>query len=296
MRVLILGASGLIGGNLLRLLNEENGYEAVGTYFSYQAKGTVKYNTLDPEDSGNFDVKSFQADVIVHCGALTWVDYCEGNREESFQKTVQSTVNALDLARTYNARFVFISTDYVFDGVEGPYREKDEVNAISVYGSHKLEAEKEVVTSGLDYLILRVTNVYGDEERGKNFIARLAQKAMDGAVENMAFPYDQYATPINAWDVARVTEVLMSDGKTGLYHLASTDYLNRYQLAMRVLSHFQRHNIAVRPISTSELAQAARRPLNGGLIASKFIAEYPDFVFSNVDDYVQALIDRNKQE
>src|SRR4051812_35708537 len=121
MKVFIAGASGLVGGNCLKHFTAQ-GWEVKGSYFSYEVPGTVFYNTLEPNDVNNFDVKAFAPDVIVHCGALTHVDYCETHEEESYQKTVQSTKNLIDLAKECNARFVYISTDYVFDGREGPYR------------------------------------------------------------------------------------------------------------------------------------------------------------------------------
>ena len=289
MRTLILGASGLIGGNLHRILKETSDWPVIGTHFSYQAKDTLFYNTLDLRDPKNFDVPSFKPEVVVHCGALTWVDYCEENPEESYTKTVQSTRNALKLAESYNSDFIYISTDYVFDGKTGPYTENEGINPISVYGKHKLEAERAVLNSGVNFLICRVTNVYGDEERGKNFIARLIESARSGESKEFTFPIDQFATPINAFDVARALVLLMTDGKRGIYHLASTDFLNRYQLAQRVLHHFPNHNISMTPVLTSEMNQAAERPLNGGLISAKFLSEYPTFDYSNVDDYLNQI-------
>ncbi|HAW51657.1 MAG TPA: hypothetical protein DCX54_04910, partial [Flavobacteriales bacterium] len=84
MRTLILGASGLIGGNLHQLLKEKSDWPVMGTHFSYQAKDTLFFNTLDLRDPKNLDVPSFKPEVVVHCGALTHVDYCEENPEESY--------------------------------------------------------------------------------------------------------------------------------------------------------------------------------------------------------------------
>lgn len=289
MRTLILGASGLIGGNLFRLLKAERKWPVTGTYFSYPANDCVFFNTLNFKDEKNFDVDGFDPDVIVHCGALTHVDYCETNVEESHDKTVRSTENAVELSRKFNARLVFISTDYVFDGKSGPYTEDDEVNPVSVYGKHKLEAEQVVLNSGLDPLVLRVTNVYGDEERGKNFIARLSKKAREGAEETMKMPFDQYATPVNAFDVGKAIKVLLENEKSGLYNIAGTDFMNRCQLANRVLQYFPENRITLVPVSTEEINPPAQRPLTGGLVTSKFLGEFPEFRFSNVDDYLKDL-------
>jgi len=295
MRTLVLGASGLIGGNLHQLLKNKSEWPVKGTYFSYETKDTEYYNTLNLRDPKNFDVSEFKPEVVVHCGALTWVDYCEENPEESYTKTVQSTINAIKLAESYNSDFVYISTDYVFDGKSGPYTENEGTNPVSVYGRHKLEAERAVLNSELNYLICRVTNVYGEEERGKNFISRLIESAKSGEEKQFKFPIDQFATPINAADVAKAIFLLMSDDKRGIYHLASTDFVNRYQLAQRVLKRFPDHRIDAKAIFTSEMNQSAERPLNGGLISAKFLFEYPTFEFSNVDDYLDKTLKKSNK-
>ncbi len=291
MRVFIAGASGLVGSNCMKHFSEQ-GWEVTGSYFSYELPGTVFYNTLEPNDAKNFDVIAYKPDVIVHCGALTHVDYCETHEEESYQKTVQSTKNLIDLAKQCDARFVYISTDYVFDGVNGPYREDARVNPLSVYARHKLQGEQMSLDELNDTLVLRVTNVYGNEARGKNFIARIIDQCKNDQKLTLKLPYDQYATPANAWDIARAMFVLLRDNKKGIYHIASTDYVNRVELALRVLKYFPNAQYDLIPISTAELNQPAARPLIGGFVKMKFSNEYPDFLFSNVDDYLQEVLNK----
>src|ERR1700722_3200659 len=99
MRILILGASGLVGGNCLKYFNEQAGTEARGTYFSFPAEGTWYYDTLNPDTPENFDIKKFSPTHILHAAALTHVDYCEEHIEESYTQTVESTKNVVKLAR-----------------------------------------------------------------------------------------------------------------------------------------------------------------------------------------------------
>ncbi len=285
-RVLILGASGLVGGNCKQYFESTGAYAVKGTFFSYEAPGTHFFNTLNLEDPKNFDIQEFNPDIILHCGALTWVDYCEEHVDESYEKTVQSTLNAIELAKVYNAKLVYISTDYVFDGKSGPYNETFPVNPLSIYGKHKLEAEQEVEQLK-EHLIIRITNVYGDELRNKNFIARLLEMLKANEEKTMTLPFDQYATPVNAADIARALHCLLQDKKTGTYNIASTDFVNRVQLATHVLKYFPTHKITIEPVSTEQLAPPAKRPLIGGLISAKFLREYPNFHFTNVDDYLR---------
>jgi dTDP-4-dehydrorhamnose reductase len=289
MKIFISGASGLVGGNCLKHFTEM-GCTVVGTYFSYPTNDTVFYDTLNPDHADNFDVVAFKPDVIVHCGALTHVDYCETNVEESYQKTVQSTLNLIALSEQCRAKMVYISTDYVFDGKNGPYREDAPVHPLSVYAEHKLAAEQAVVAASSSALVLRVTNVYGNELRGKNFVARIVEQAKNCQKLTLKLPYDQYASPTNAWDIARAMYVLLKDGKTGVYHIGSTDYVNRVELALRVLSYFPNASYDLIPVSTADLNQPANRPLLGGFVKMKFSNEYPEFLFGNVDSYMKEVL------
>ena len=286
MKVFIVGASGLVGSNCMKHFTEM-GWDVKGSYFSYATDDTVFYNTLEPGDANNYDITAYGPDVIVHCGALTHVDHCETHEEESYTKTVQSTKNLIALAKECNAKFVYISTDYVFDGKSGPYTEDAPVDAISVYGRHKLEAEQLSLSELHNTLVLRVTNVYGDEARGKNFVARIVEQCRNGQKLTLKLPYDQFASPTNAWDIARAMFVLLRDNKNGIYHIGSSDYMNRVELALRVLHYFPSAEYELIPVSTEELKQPAARPLRGGFVRMKFSSEYPDFLFSNVDDYLK---------
>ena len=237
MRVFISGASGLVGGNCLKHFTEQ-GWNAIGSHFSYATPQTHYFDTLNLKDEKNFDLAAFNPEVIVHCGALTHVDYCETHPEDSYTQTVQSTLNLIETAKKLGAKLVYISTDYVYDGTEGPYTEEGKINPLSVYARHKLAAEQAVLANLPNALVLRVTNVYGNELRGKNFVARIVEQAKNNQKLTLKLPYDQYASPANAWDIARAMFLLLRDGKTGVYNIGGTDYLNRVELALRVLSYF----------------------------------------------------------
>lgn len=293
MKIFISGASGLVGSNCLKHFTEQ-GCEVIGTYFSFPTHNTVYFNTLNLEDEKNFDVLSFQPDVIVHCGALTHVDYCEDHQEESYEKTVVSTNNLIHLASILNARLVYISTDYVFDGNEGPYMEYAEVNPLSVYARHKLEGEQLALKASDKNLVLRVTNVYGNEERNKNFVSRIVEQCINKQKLTLTLPFDQYATPVNAWDIARAMYLLLKDQHTGIFHIASTDWMNRVELAQNILKYFPDSEYDLNPISTANMKQPAARPLRGGLLKSKFSELYPTFLFGNVDSFVAGKVNMHQ--
>lgn len=290
MKILVIGGSGLVGSNCLSHFASQQGAEVMGTYFSYQTSNTEYFDTLNIDNPENADIEAFGPDVIMHCGALTHVDKCETEVEESYDKTVRSTVNVIELCKRYNARMLYVSTDYVFDGKDGPYDENAQVNPLSVYGRHKLEAEQAVINDVPGSVVIRLTNVYGDEERNKNFVTRIAEACIKGELLELKLPVDQYATPVNAADVAKALFLLARDGKSGIYNIASDEFLNRVELVEKVLSFFPNNNITFQSVTTAELGQPAARPLMGGLKTDKFMGEYPDFVFSTVNDYLNKFV------
>jgi dTDP-4-dehydrorhamnose reductase len=164
-----------------------------------------------------------------------------------------------------------------------------------VYARHKLAAEQAVLATP-HALAVRITNVYGDEARGKNFVARVAAQLADalqsGLPVRLRLPADQYATPINAADVARALHALIEANEHGLWHLASTDWVNRIQLAQRIARYYPSAPIELIAVPTVELAQPAARPLLGGLIAKKFLDRFPEFQFTNLDDYLSGATAR----
>ncbi len=290
MKALIIGASGLVGSNFFRLFKERESFETIGTHLNNPTEETVYFNPNELSNHENFDFGRFQPKVIIHTGAMTHVDACEENPEHSYERTVESTKNVAKIASMLNAKLVYISSDYVFDGEDGPYDENARTNPLSIYGKHKLEAEQIVRKDTNNALILRVTNVYGDEHQGKNFVRRIIDAIKTNQKKELRLPHDQYATPVNALDIARAALRLINDDKKGIYNIAGTDYMNRVQLANKVLSYFPGHRLTITPVSTDEIKPPAIRPLQGGLKSMKFLEEYPDFVFTNVDDYINNVV------
>jgi dTDP-4-dehydrorhamnose reductase len=287
MKILIVGASGLVGGNIFNYLSSETNWDVLGTYNNFKADPFIFFDASE-RGSWSDTVVNTNWDVIVHTGALTHVDGCEENPELSYLLTVKSAENMCSFADRIGALLIYISTDYIFDGECGPYTENEIPNPVNIYGQHKLKAEKLVIAMLSNYLILRITNVYGNELRNKNFLARTIAQIKSNIELSITAPIDQYATPINALDVAKAIFLLISDRKTGIYHLASSDFFNRVQFLQRINLHYN-NILQINPISTSQLKQAAKRPLIGGLVSKKFLDEYPNFHFSNVDDYLKSL-------
>lgn len=171
---------------------------------------------------------------------------------------------ALDAARDCGANFVFFSTDYVFDGRDGPYDEGADIAPLDVYGQHKREVEEHVLDAGCT--VVRTTTVFGTElPPGKNFVLRLVARLRAG--EPPTIPSDQFATPTWSDDLARASVAVGS--KRGIWHAAGSDLMARDEFARLVARTFGCDVSLVRPVLTEELAQPARRPLRAGLRTEK---------------------------
>jgi len=262
MSVLIVGASGFIGRALLSAF----GPGAVGTYCNHPEEGL---RLLDMRDAAAVDrlVGNLRPELIVHPAAQPNVDWCEDHIQESFDINVTGTRNVAAAARRAGARYVFFSTDYIFSGRSGPYREDASPDPPNVYGRHKLEAERAIAELLDDYVIVRVCGVYGFEPRGKNFVMGLLAKGQRG--EPMNVPADQWGNPTYADNLAVAVQELSWSTHRGVYHVVGPENCDRISFARLACDVFELDPRFLQPRTTAELAQRAPRPLRGGLETAK---------------------------
>lgn len=258
-RSLVVGASGLVGGALLRALGDAG----VGTY---RTRAAPHLRHLDAADDRA--VRSALVEVgprvVFFPAAEPHVDWCEEHPEGSRERNVVPALTALHACRDAGASFVFFSTDYVFDGRAGPYAETDEPRPLSVFGRHKREIELAVLDAG--GTVVRTTTVFGIEPPpGKNFVLRLVARLRAG--ERVPVPNDQVATPTWADELAIGTLAVAGDG--GLWNVAGPDLLARDAFAGIVADVFDVDPSGIDAVPTSTLGQRAPRPLAGGLRTEK---------------------------
>lgn len=265
-RAVILGASGLIGSHLLRV-GRERGREVVGTSFRQQVEGLAPLDVTDDAATTEF-LRRERPGPIFLPAADPNVERCEVEPGKTRQVNVEPVEGVARLARELESVLIFYSSDYVFDGAAGPYREEDAPDPISEYGRQKLEAER-ILQSVLPgrHLILRVTVVYGWERQGKNFLTRLIRTLGEG--RPMRAPVDQIGTPTLADDLAEASWSLAERGARGVYHVAGPDLIDRHAFATRAARTFGLDPELVEPVSTAELGQVAPRPLSAGMISAK---------------------------
>ncbi len=288
-KILIIGVSGLVGSNIYQhLCHSQPQWEVTGTYLHHQPAFCKAIPLSLHTSNKDFSLLQQRWDTVIHTGAMTHVDLCEQQPEESYLQTVGSTKMLSRYLPSYTP-FIYISTDYVFDGLKGPYHENDTPSPINIYGKHKLMAEEIVQQHFSHPIILRVANVYGNEERNKNFLARILYQIAEKKAIHMKIAVDQFGSPVHAMDIAKAIEIIITSNKEGIYHLGGLEYLNRYQWIKRVSDYFPQHPFTYELMSSEELHQPAKRPLLAGLINKKIYSLCPHFIMSNIDQYLQSF-------
>lgn len=261
MRSLVIGASGLVGQALMR-----TAADAVGTYRTRALPGLRLLDASDAEATARL-VAEVAPEVILFPAAQPDVDWCERHPAEAAEANLAPLRSAL---RT-GVRVVAFSSDYVFDGRDGPYAEDAPRAPLSVYGEIKVRLEDETLAAG--GAVIRTTGVFGDEPApGRNFVLRAVRTL--AAREPLVVPADQVATPTDADDLARAAWRIAADGHGGVWHVGGPDLLSRLELGRLVALVFGLDAALVCGRATAELGQAAARPLRGGLRSTRYLAAY----------------------
>ena len=213
-------------------------------------------------------VDEFEPDVIVHTAAVTDVDLCEKERGLAWQVNVGAVENLSYAAKLTGAKIIHLSTDYVFDGKSGPYNELDRPNPISYYGRTKLASENLLLTSGVQNAIIRTMVLYGLGLNVKsNFALWLYNNLKDG--KPLRVVDDQFGNPTLADDLAYAILKIIELERTGVYHIAGSDMISRYDFALALARVFNFNKKLITPIKSSAFIQPAPRPLKSGLIILK---------------------------
>ncbi|MBK6772897.1 MAG: dTDP-4-dehydrorhamnose reductase [Ignavibacteria bacterium] len=276
MKILITGSNGLLGQAITSIFTRESDYELIQTSFedhSYLSFGHI-YETLDI--TLKEDVKRltdfYAPDVIINCAAFTNVDKCETERELSWRINVDGVKNIIIAARRNNSRLIHFSTDYIFDGKNGPYTEESIPNPVSFYGREKLASENACITSDISFAIVRTLVLYGIGNDVKpNFALWLIEKLRNN--EPVPIVTDQISNVTMIDDLAYGALKITEKNLKGIYNIAGSDILSRFDFAMKVCEVFGYNKELVRPIITASLNQAAPRPLRSGLTTYKMESE-----------------------
>ena len=282
-RIVIVGAGGRLGAALVREYARD--FEVVGFNHAQLDLGA-------PEQVRS-TLESLDFDVVINAAAQTKVDRCETHQDEAFALNAEAPRVLAAICRVKNARFIHISTDYVFDGEKRePYTEEDEARPISVYGESKREGERRALEADNRALIVRVSWVFGPDR--PSFIDAILKKARDD--DEISAVVDKYATPTYTLDICKLLKPLLMDHQErGLLHLANSGECNWQEYAQWALDCCHANGIPMkaRKVGTTSLAEMknfiAKRPVYSVLSNGKYqrvTGETPRHWRHAVADYV----------
>ena len=265
-RILVMGATGLMGHALFAAWKGQAGCEILGTYHTQPRPGLAPLDICNPS-AAKAMVDEFKPRAIVLLAAIPGVDYCEQHPEETRALNVEGSLNIVRLARETGATLIFFSSDYVFDGVEQPYAEDTTPRPLNEYGRQKATVERAILASLTDFLIVRVTALYGWELKGKNFVAQVI-RAIE-ADRPMPLPTDQFYQPTYVENAAAVIQELVTRDVRGIVHVAGCDHVSRYTFGLVIAEVFGLDRALIVPALLKDLSPVTPRPHRTGLLTDK---------------------------
>lgn len=275
MKILITGSNGLLGQKLVGVLRNDPDVELIatsrGSDRSPEPLGD-RYRTMDITDRTAVDriFDQDKPDVVIHTAAMTNVDACELEPDACQLQNVQATENLVQASKRHQSHFIFLSTDFVFDGSSGPYSEEDEPSPLSIYGHSKLQGERMVMSAGLrKWAIARTIIVYGIAKGlSRSNVVLWAKSALEKG-EPIKVVDDQWRMPTLAEDLADGCIRIAKQGASGIYHLCGPDGMTILELVERVGKFFQLDTSVVSPVKSAALGQPAKRPPRTGFVIEK---------------------------
>ena len=274
MKLLITGSNGLLGQKVVDLcLSKKIDFLATSSGPNRYSKCPQDaYVPLDITDEQNIEavLSSYGPTHVIHTAAMTNVDQCELSPEACDLVNRQAVLMIARYCQMQQIHFQLLSTDFVFDGAAGPYRETDQPNPLSVYARSKFEAERIVQQlDGLHYSIVRTIIVYG---RGENLSRSNLILWAKGALEKgtpMQIVYDQFRAPTWAADLAWACVRICELDQQGIFHISGPETLSIDQIVERVAAFYNLSTVHITKLSSSSLQQAAQRPPITGFILDK---------------------------
>ncbi len=280
-KILITGSNGLLGQKLVYRLLRETNVEIIAT-----SKGANRlklqegyiYDSLDitDEKAVTETLLRYAPDVVINTAAMTNVDACETQREECRKMNVDAVAYIISAMKLLPAtsHFIHLSTDFIFDGNNGPYRETDiPYPPDSEYAESKYRAEKLVKESGLKWAIIRTILVYGVvDNMSRSNIVLWAKDAL-GKGKTINVVDDQFRTPTLAEDLAEGCVLTALKGAEGIFHISGKDFMSIIELVNVVADYWGFDKSLIHPAKTATLGQPAQRPLKTGFILDKARAE-----------------------
>ncbi len=298
LKILITGANGLVGQTLVRKCLLLSGYNILATSASeckIREFDPVRYRQMDITDKVLVTevFEDFRPDVVIHCAAMTQVDPCELDPDVCDRVNIEGTRIVAKASENIGARFIYLSTDFVFDGLKGPYSEDDEPGPVSVYGWSKLQGEFITKSLKVPWVIVRTILVYGVTFSMNR--SNLVTWVRDSLTRNspVRVVEDQFRMPTLVDDLAEGIIRIIEKEKTGIFHLSGPEMISVYNFALEIARFFGLDESLITNIPSVSLNQPGKRPVSTGFCLDKAIEEL-EYYPKNIQDglaVVQNLIE-----
>ena len=260
-KVIITGCNGLLGSALGRALQVS--WEILGLDLNPGAFFPFQEVDIRDREELREAIKGFHPHFLVNAAAFTDVDGCERDKEKAWGVNVMGVKNLASLCSKLDCKVIHISTDYIFDGMRGPYSEGDLSSPCNFYGETKWEGEKVLEKFPLHYAIVRTSALYGlYRRRGKRKFFDLLLDSLSKGKEINGF-VDQFTTPTYVEDLVEGIKKVMD--KEGIFHISGGEFLSRFDFARNVAKVFGYNPSLIRPKESTRAGLIALRPLKGGL-------------------------------
>jgi len=249
-RILVIGAKGMVGRDLMRVLHTSLPHEeAIGW--------DIEEVDIQKEEETITTIEELRPSIVVHLAAYTDVDGCELDEEKAFAVNAEGTRHVARAVSRCQAKMIYLSTDYVFDGKKGePYLENDSPHPLNAYGRSKLRGEQYVQELGKGALIVRTQWLYG--RYGKSFVSSILEQAREKKV--LFIVNDQIGSPTHTVDLAKAMTALIQLDAQGIFHVTNSDQCTWYTFGQAILNLSGMDKVKVIPISSKELGRLAVRP------------------------------------
>lgn len=275
-KILVTGSNGLLGQKLTDLYLQKKNKQLIATGVGanrHPEKDGYIYTELDITDRESVYsiIMQYKPDCVINTAAMTNVDACETDHEGCDKLNTESVNYLVEACNTVNAHLIHLSTDFIFNGEKGPYSEKDKPEPLSYYGHSKLNAEKIIINTSLNWSIIRTVLVYGlVSDMSRSNIVLWAKNALDkGNPINVVD--DQFRTPTLAEDLAIGCFLVENSQSEGIYNISGKDLMSIYELVERVSKYFNLSMEHVSKVKSNTLNQPAKRPPFTGFKLDKAI-------------------------